>query len=414
VNAKEDKSQAWAETDPIVEFYEEHPYPPPVPDLEPDLKEWSRPQRRRAEYHLLFPTQAFRENLDVLVAGCGTFQAARHAIRWPQGRVAGIDVSATSVRHTEELRRRHDLTNLEVRKLPIERAAQLDRDFDLIICTGVLHHLADPDAGLAALRSVLRPGGAMLIMVYAPYGRTGVTMIQEYARMLEIGTSKDEVKDLATTLAEILRDHPLDPLLRGSPDFRRFDALADALLNPREKAYSVPELLAYVERNGLAFGRWYRQAPYLPQCGILAETPHAERLQALSAADQYAAVELFRGSMVRHSVVLHRDDDPAEIWDYGHDGERWLDAVPLRLPNTLTIEERLPPGAAAVLLNRSHTFPDLILPIDVTQKRWVDALDGKQSIRGLTGNTGMSREDLRPFVDRLLRYDQIVLAAAPG
>jgi hypothetical protein len=252
----------------------------------------------------------------------------------------------------------------------------------------------------------------MLIMVYAPYGRAGVSMIQEYARRLGIGTSTDEIRDLAATLVEIPRDHPLDPLLRGSPDFRRFDALADALLNPREQTYSVPELLAFVERNGLRLGRWYRQAQYLPQCGILTETPHAARLQALPAADQYAAVELFRGSMVRHSVVLHRDDDPAEIWDYGYGGERWLDAVPLRLPNTLTIEERPPPGAAAVLLNRSHTYSDLILPIDAIQKRWVDAIDGRQSVRDLAGKTGMSSRELRPFVDRLLRYDQIVLA--PG
>lgn len=414
MNAEENELQPRAEIDPIVEFYEQHPYPPPVPDLAADLSEWSDRERRRTEYHLLFPTQRFRENLDVLVAGCGTFQAARHAIRWPEGGVTGIDVSATSIGHTEELRRRHHLTNLEIAKLPIERAAELGRDFDLIVCTGVLHHLADPDAGLAALRSVLRPGGAMLIMVYAPYGRAGVTMMQEYARRLGIGPSNHEIRDFAATLVEIPRDHPLDPLLRGSPDFRRYDALADALLNPREQSYSVPEVLAYVERNGLAFGRWYRQAPYLPRCGILAETPHAERLQALSPADQYAAVELFRGSMVRHSVVIHRDDDSAGIWDYGHSNDRWMDAVPLRLPRTLTIEERLPPGAAAVLINQSHTYGDLILPIGATEKRLVDAIDGERAVRSLAEMAGWRSEgfsgELRSLVDRLLWYDQIVLA----
>ena len=28
-------------------------------------------------------------------------------------------------------------------------------------------------------------------------------------------------------------------------------------------------------------------------------------------AEQYAAVELFRGTMIRHSVVAYRDDSPA-------------------------------------------------------------------------------------------------------
>ena len=51
--------------------------------------------------------------------------------------------------------------------------------FDQIVCTGVLHHLADPDVGLSALRSVLKPDGAMQLMVYAPYGRTGIYMLQD-------------------------------------------------------------------------------------------------------------------------------------------------------------------------------------------------------------------------------------------
>jgi 2-polyprenyl-3-methyl-5-hydroxy-6-metoxy-1,4-benzoquinol methylase len=147
--------------------------------------------------------ERFREDLDILVAGCGTFQAARHAIRWPESHVVGIDVSETSIEHTKELRRHHNLTNLDVERVAVEQVTELDRDFDLIICSGLLHHLADPDAGLAALRGVLRPGGAMLIMVYAPYGRTGVSMIQDYARLLGIGTSKEEIRDLAGTLLEI-------------------------------------------------------------------------------------------------------------------------------------------------------------------------------------------------------------------
>ena len=61
----------------------------------------------------------------------------------------------------QRLKQQYNLTNLEARQLPIEQAAALGRTFDLIVCTGVLHHLADPDAGLRALRSVLKPDGVM-------------------------------------------------------------------------------------------------------------------------------------------------------------------------------------------------------------------------------------------------------------
>ena len=167
-----------AADDPIEAFYTSHPYPPPVADLERQRQDWQPPNRRRAEYHLLWPTSDYREDLNILVAGCGTFQAAKHAICWPRARVSAIDISATSLEHTDELKRKYNLTNLDARQLPIERVHALEETFDLIICTGVLHHLADPDAGLRALRSVLRPEGVMHLMVYAPYGRTGVYMLQ--------------------------------------------------------------------------------------------------------------------------------------------------------------------------------------------------------------------------------------------
>jgi SAM-dependent methyltransferase len=358
----------------------------------------------------MFANRQFRANPDVLVAGSGTFQAARHAIRWPEGRVVGLDVSQTSIRHTEELKRRHALAHLEVRQLRIEEVAKLDREFDLIVCTGVLHHLADPERGLRALRSVLRPGGAMLVMVYAPYGRTGVTMMQEYARLLGIGTSEPEIRDLALSLKEIPRDHPLDSLLRNSPDFRRTDALADALLNPRDRTYSVPELFEYVERCGLTFGRWYRQAPYLPQCGAMSTTPHAGLLAALPPAEQYAAMELIRGSIARHSVVIHRSDDPVETTQHDASRADWSTAVPIRLPGTIGVEERLPPGAAVVLINRSHTYPDLILPISADEKRFVDQIDGRRTVAEIAGAVGAG--DVRTLMDRLISYDQVVSATS--
>ena len=123
---------------------------------------------------------------------------------------------------------------------------------------------------------------------------------------LGIGTSDQEIEDLAAALMELPVGHPLEHLLLEAPDFRRKDALADALLHPQDRAYSVPQLFEYLERGGLSFGRWVRQAPYLARCGVLAATPHAPRLAQLPAQEGYAAVELFRGTMLRHSLVAYR------------------------------------------------------------------------------------------------------------
>jgi hypothetical protein len=50
-------------------------------------------------------------------------------------------------------------------------------------------------------------------------------------------------------------------------------------------------------------------------------------------------------------------------------GDGWLAYVPVRLPDTICVEEKLPPGAAAVLINRAHTHRDIYLPINTQEKR---------------------------------------------
>jgi SAM-dependent methyltransferase len=388
----------------VQAFYERHPYPPPVDSLETYRLLWQDRQRRRADFHLAWPTRVYREDQSILIAGCGTSQGAKHAMRWPAARVTAIDFSATSVAETEALKRKHRLDNLVVRQLPVERVGELGSTFDQIVCTGVLHHLADPDAGLRALREVLAPNGAMHLMVYAPYGRTGVYMLQEFCRRVGIEATDDGIRELVAALGALPSGHPLASLLRQAPDFRDEAALADALLHPQDRAYSVPELFDFLARGGLTFGRWVRQAPYDPRCGLLADLPQAARIERLPLAEQYAAAELYRGTMVRHSVIATRDDQPGISFD----GDAWPRYVPIRMSETICVEERLPPGAAAVLINRGHTFTDLYLPIDARQKRLYDAIDGERTLGEIALTLG-DLETTRALFERLWRYDQIVL-----
>ena len=325
----------------VRRFYERYPYPPPVDGLEHYQRMWQDPRRRRADHHLFWPARPFREAFSVLVAGCGTSQAAKHASRWPAAQVTGIDFSETSVRCTEELKRKHRLDNLQVHQLPIERAGELGTTFDQIVCTGVLHHLSDPDAGLLALRDLLTPDGAMQLMVYAPYGRTGVYMLQNFCRLLGIRATAGEIRDLIAALKALPPGHPLERLLREAPDFKHEAGMADALLHPHDRAYSVPQFFDFIDRARLTFGRWVKQAPYTPQCGAPAGIPQASRLAQLGLTEQYAAIELFRGTMVSHSAIVYRNDNP-EPQDVGFAGSDWPE---IRAPAHGRYE--VPAGAAA-------------------------------------------------------------------
>lgn len=390
----------------VGEFYELHPYPPPLDDIEAYRRAWTD-ERQRADSHLFWPGEPYRDDRRILVAGCGTTQAAHYAVRWPRARVVGIDVSAKSIAFTSELKRKYGLNNLEVRQLPVERASDLGLTFEHVVCTGVLHHLSNPDAGLQSLSNVLEPAGALHLMVYAPYGRAGIYMLQDYCRRLGIGWTPAEIHDLAVSLKALPLDHPLAPLLRNSPDFANEDGLADALLHPQDRSYSVPQLMDFLSRANLVFGRWVRQAPYLPDCGALASTPHAAKLAALPAEAQYAAVELFRGTMVRHSLVAYRSDRPARNDSIDFENDAWPGYIPLRLPDTIAVREKLPRGAAAVVINRNHTYTDLYLPIDAQQERLLTSIDGQRTIGDICREPA-SRSEARDFFRQLWRWDQVV------
>lgn len=252
-------------------------------------------------------------------------------------------------------------------------------------------------------------------MVYAAYGRAGVYMLQEYCRRLDIRPSDIAIQELANTLTALPPDHPLARLLGESPDFASKAGLADALLNPQDRAYTVEQFLDLVESCGMTLGRWVRQAPYLPQCGSMAATPHASRLAKLPLREQYAAMELFRGNMLRHNAILYPRDPIGDSRLPRFDGEDWLGYTPLRLPETASMRQRLPAGAAAALINRNHSDPDLALFIDSTELRLVEAIDGRRSIAGIIEHVARSKPAVRPaqgqvrsLFQRLWWYDQVV------
>jgi SAM-dependent methyltransferase len=403
-----------AVSEKVRAFYERHPYPPPADSLDDYRTMWQDPERRRADVHLAWPTQPYREDRSILIAGCGTSQAAKHALRWPEAQVIGIDFSATSVRHTEALKRKYDLDNLEVHELPVERVGALGSTYDQIVCTGVLHHLPDPAAGLTALREVLRPDGAMHLMVYAPHGRIGVYMLQEFCRRVGIAATDDGIQELVAALGALPPAHPLATLLRQAPDFRQASALADALLHPQDRAYSVPQLFDLLEGAGLRFGRWVWQAHYDAHCGVMARIPQAARLAALPALERSAAVELFRGTMLRHSVVVYPEDRAPAASQVSFAGDGWRGYVPIRMPDTICVEEKLPPGAAAVLINPNHAYTDIYLPIDAREKRLYDAIDGTRAIGEIArAQSETAQLDVvRVFFERLYRHDQVAFDAS--
>src|SRR5215475_10532344 len=101
-------------TDAVTRQYEIFPYPPPDSSGKWDAAiEGGDPSIFSP---LLWPEGRPRSDLRILVAGCGTIQAARYALRNPSCSVLGIDLSEAAIAANERFKAERNLANLEVRR----------------------------------------------------------------------------------------------------------------------------------------------------------------------------------------------------------------------------------------------------------------------------------------------------------
>ena len=302
------------DSDPLGDIvsrqYERWIYPAPIQDLDAWLQgswQWFDPSHA---HRLLWPDRDYQPDMHILVAGCGTNQAAVIAYTNPSAHVVAIDVSNASLDHHRWLKDRYNLTNLELHQLPIEQVASLHRDFDLIITTGVLHHMADPGAGMRALADRLRPDGVLAVMLYATFGRIGVQLMQSV--FADMGLRQDEaslavVRDVLSQLSPM---HPLASYLQIAPDLGEDAGLVDTFLHGREQAYTIDECRALVESAGLVFQDVFLKSSYY------APTPSANSffsaVSDMPREQEWSIMQRINASNACHYFLACRPDrDPA-------------------------------------------------------------------------------------------------------
>ena len=95
-------------------------------------------------------------------------------------------------------------------------------------------------------------------------------------------------------------------------------------------------------------------------------------------------------------------------------GESYLQYVPIRRTWTMCTQDDLPPGAAGVVLNRTHLFDDLFLPINETEKQMYEAIDGRRNVSEIVETVKYSSPYARDFFEKLWWYDQVVFDLSRG
>lgn len=305
----------------VQEHYQDYPYPFRNPkDEETRLLQIIGEQLSELNHNLYKGKENFNNGFRCLIAGGGTGDStiflAEQLKDKKNSEVVYLDFSKPSMEVAQERARVRKLDNIKWVNDSILNIPDLNLGkFDYINCTGVLHHLQNPDEGLRNLKSLLKPNGAVGLMVYAKYGRTGVYHIQELMKMIN--------KNANSRVEEVMNGKIILDNLPATnwhkrgwdlfSDYQNFGDVGvyDMFLHKQDRAYSVPELYEFVQGAGLNFVDYFdpteklllRPENYIRDFSLL------QKVKKMDIIEQQAICEILTGNIIKHSCYASNQKD---------------------------------------------------------------------------------------------------------
>ena len=226
------------------------------------------------------PADDFRP--DVLIAGCGT---GRQSVEWsllvPNSQNTAIDITAASLAYAQRKTNEMSLNNIEYGQADILKLKELGRDFDVIQCGGVLHHMHDPMEGWQVLTDILKPGGFMMIGLYSEIARRSVVAAREYIAQQGIDNSAEGIRELRKHIRGLPNTHVMRHVM-DTQDFYSLSECRDLLFHVQEQRYTALDLEKCIDKLGLEFLGF--QGPPAPSViqhykATYPDDPHARNLK---------------------------------------------------------------------------------------------------------------------------------------
>lgn len=251
----------------VKSFYEETPFPNYD---EFDNVGWLVEKARRGVFAKLLDDQ-IPPGTRILECGCGTGQMSNF-LSVASRTVFGTDMSLQSLTLGEQFKERNDLDTVHFMQMNLFRPCFKPNTFDLVICSGVLHHTSDPFLGFQTIARLVRSKGYLMIGLYHKYGRTITNIRRLIFRMT--GT----------------RFLFLDPNFRkrATSASKKHAWFMDQYKHPHESRHTIREVVGWLDKAGLKFVKSIPKTngrPFLPSEQLFAPEPSGSRVrQALAEA----------------------------------------------------------------------------------------------------------------------------------
>ncbi len=341
----------------------------------------------------------FGEGMKIWVGGCGTNQAVLTALKFPGATVVGSDVSIASLNTAEAVSKQLGLTNLTLRAESLN-ATPYDEEFDYVICTGVIHHNADPSGPLRNLMRGMKRDGVLELMVYNYYHRVQTTAFQKAIRILGGSLDRPDIDRELPLAMQMVAQFPVDCQMKTFLEIQQDlpeAAVADSLLQPVEYSYTVRSLGDLAKGCNLRF-----QSYCLNQFDKLSgntdwfmrfETPDLQtRYDTLPTEERMQITNLLRAETSPMLwFYMHRQDHPGPVLtqgalDAGFLEQRFVQA------STRSRNHLLKGEGNYVLADQEIPCPAPMVPVDPIAAQVFRACDGQRNIAAILRDIGLSAE----------------------
>ena len=222
----------------VREMYEQRPYP-----------RW----KSTSMEELPAGVGELSHNIKILVAGCGTGQEpALYANSMPHARTTAVDLSLASIAYGKRMAEEIGYLNkIDFMHGDLMEVAKIGRTFDLVVSSGVLHHLKDPDKGLKAILSTMKPGGRINFLLYSQIARDfALNGASDYIKEKGYSSSSDDIRRFRHDVMTLPDDHPARRCIRAS-DFFMLSECNDLLFHVQEHRFTFAKMKELAENNGL-------------------------------------------------------------------------------------------------------------------------------------------------------------------
>ncbi len=230
----------------VRQQYEQNPYPRWQKIAHKQYKNFAKILEKQLPHFENIPACFEQENIKVLIAGCGTGQQPMQlALGIPGAHITAVDISRRSLAYASGKAKEFNVGNIDFYHGDILKLGALEQKFDLILCSGVLHHMDDPMAGWTVLRDLLAPEGIMQIHLYSQIARREVSRQRDSIAQLEIQPDADSIRRYRQALIQ-----QNSPLLSWG-DFWSLSECRDLLFHFQEHQFTWPQIQNSCDQLGL-------------------------------------------------------------------------------------------------------------------------------------------------------------------